>query len=122
MSRLTQEQINSLDIGVSADVRGILRVESALKWVETKTIYEVDYNNLKNLPSEVLLFVAEYCDLLAQSRGVSSESIDGLSQSFDTSKNLETKIYELAYALLGADTIKSTVTVFSGEDRWDYEG
>lgn len=121
MSRLTAEKINSLNLGIaSTDSRGILYTEGALSWVEKHTTYTVDYDNLDQLPAEVLLFVAEYCDLLRHDRNVASESIEGLSQSFVTGVALETQIYELAYAVLGRDAIRSTVTVLSGEERWDY--
>ncbi len=91
---------------------------AAIKWLSKHTTCNVD--SINQLDVDVQLFVLKYSELMANRAGVSSESIGGMSQSFITGHNLDNETYALATAVLGADVIKSTVTVFSGESRWDY--
>ena len=109
-------------IGLADTPENTLHVESAIEWLNAHTIYEIDKDSVKNIKSSVKLFILKFSELMTSHAGVASESISGMSQSFVTGQSLESKIYELAVSLLGSDAIKSTVTVFSGEDRWDYGG
>lgn len=104
-------------IGLSDTPVDNLYAEAALEWVKRNTTLVTDTENLS--PS-VKLFILKYSQLMTNHTGIASESISGLSQSFETGRSLEAQLYELAVSLLGADCIKSTVTVFSGEEKWDY--
>lgn len=90
---------------------------AAIKWLAKHTTCKVDS---EELAPDVQLFILKYSELMTNRAGVTSESIGGMSQSFATGHKLENEIYGLAVAILGLEDIKSTVTVFSGESRWDY--
>lgn len=107
-------------IGLPDTEENKLYAESAVEWLKRNTTVEVD-NIDTSTSSTVKLFILKFSELMAIGTGVSSESISGLSQSYDNGQSLEAKIYALATALLGTDCLKSTVIVHSGEDGWDYE-
>ena len=117
---MTIEQVKSLNLAIQPiDEKNCLRVESAFAWVLDNTTLEFDINNieeLKALPAQVRLFVSDYCDLMSISVGVSSESIEGLSQSFKTeSKNAQ--IWELAENHLNKWLV-SPVRFVAATSRW----
>ena len=107
-------------LGLTETIENKMYAEAAVEWLKKHTVYQ-DFGNPSVLPSSVKLFIYQYPQLVINA-GVASESITGMSQSFVTGQALESQIYQLAIALLGIDSIQSTVTVHSGEDRWDYEG
>lgn len=102
-------------LGLPDTTENVLNAESAVEWLKIHTTIDTT-----NLSSSVKLFILKYSQLMTNYTGVASESISGLSQSFVTGQSLDSQIYELAVALFGADCLKSTVTVISGEDKWDY--
>lgn len=104
-------------IGLADTPENNLNVESALEWLTRSTTLDIDKENLS--PS-VKLFVLKYSQLMTNHTGIASESISGLSQSFETGRSLESQLYDLASSIFGNDCLKSTVTVLSGEDKWDY--
>lgn len=85
---MTKEQVELLKLGIMPiDDRVILIVESALDWVSDNTTLDFDKNqdeDLKNLLPCVRLFILKFFDVQMLSAGVTSESIEGLSQSFDS--------------------------------------
>lgn len=105
-------------IGLPDTPENKIYVGAALKWLAKHTTCEVD--STEELAPDVQLFILKYSQLMANHAGVTSESISGMSQSFVTGQKLDDEIYKLASAILGSDVLKSTVTVFSGESRWDY--
>jgi hypothetical protein len=117
---MTKEQIEILKLGIAPiDDRTILIVESALEWVQHNTTLEFDINNdedLKALPSCVRLFIIKYFDVNMISAGVSSESIEGLSQSFDTTDK-SALIWQFAEELL-YPYLKSRVRFVSAKKKW----
>lgn len=97
-----------------------LIVESAFEWVLANTTLEFDMDNpdeLKALPSCVKLFVMKFCDVMKMPVGVTSESIEGMSQSFDTTQK-SWLIRQYAEELLG-DYLKSTARVIQACNRWN---
>lgn len=102
-------------LGLPNTTENTLYVDSAIAWMKENTTL-----NTEAPTSTMKLFILKYTQLLTNHAGVASESISGLSQSFVTGQDLVNQIYELARAILGAGCLKSTVTVFSGEDRWTY--
>ena len=97
-----------------------LYARSAVEWINKHTTLKVDPECNTDLSAAVQLFILKYTQLLTINSGIASESISGLSQSFTTGQSLESKIYELATAVLGKDCLLSTVTVHAGESKWDY--
>lgn len=120
---MTVEQAKTLNLGIQPiDEKTCLRIESAFNWVLENTTLKFDINNLeelKVLPAQVRLFVSDYNDLMSVGNGVTSESIEGLSQSFKTDSK-GAQIWELAETLLGKWLV-SRVQFVPAVRRWDYE-
>lgn len=117
---MTIQQIELLRLGIAPiDDKAILIIESGLEWVKSHTSLEFDMNNdedLKALPSSVRLFLTKFFDVQMISAGVASESIEGLSQSFDTSNKaamIEQFAEELLYPFL-----KSRVQFVAATAKW----
>lgn len=117
---MTKEQIELLHLGIAPiDDRTILIVESGLDWVKENTTLEFDTKNeadLKALPSCVRLFITKFFDVQMLSVGVASESIEGLSQSFDTS-NKSAMIWQFAEELL-YPYLKSRIRFVAAKRQW----
>lgn len=117
---MTVQQIELLKLGISPiDDRVVLIVESGLEWVKQNTTLEFDMENdedLRALPSSVRLFLTKFFDIQQVSAGVTSESIEGLSLSFDTSDK-SALIWQFAEELL-TPYLKSRVRFVTAEKRW----
>lgn len=117
---MKKEQIELLELGISPiDARVILVIESGLEWVKANTTLNFDVNNdeeLKSLPAGVRLFLVKFFDVNMLSGGVSSESIDGLSQSFDTTDK-SALIWQFAQELL-SPYLKSQISFVAAQRRW----
>ena len=117
---LTSQQVSDLKLGIAPiDDRVILIVESALDWIKENTTLEFDTSSdedLKALPSCVRLFIVKFFDVQMLSVGVASESIEGLSQSFDTGDK-SAMIWQLANELL-APYLKSRVRFVTATKKW----
>lgn len=116
---MTNEHIEALDLGISPiDNRTILIIETGLDWVQSNTTIEFDKNStedLKALPPCVRLFLIKYFDIQTMPVGVSSESISGMSQSFNADKNA--LVWDSATDVLG-DYLKSHVRFVTAKKRW----
>jgi hypothetical protein len=80
-------------------------IECALQWVQNNTMLEFDYtdeNVISNLPANVRLFVLKYVEVMDASASVTSESIEGLSQSFAESDK-SALLWDIARSLFGDD-------------------
>jgi hypothetical protein len=117
---MTEQQVKNLNLGIAPiDQRVILIIESGLEWVLHNTILKFDINNdedIKALPSSVRLFLVKFFDVQMLGTGVSSESIEGLSQSFDTSDK-NAMIWQFAEELLGA-YLKSPIRFVAAKRQW----
>ncbi len=117
---MTREQVENLKLGIAPiDERVILIVESGLEWLLRNTTLEFDIENdeeLQALPSSVRLFLTKFFDVQMLGTGVSSESIEGMSQSFDTSDK-NAMIWQFAEELLDGYLI-SRVRFVAAEKRW----
>lgn len=118
---MTQQQIELLHLGIAPiDDRVTLIVESGLEWVKRNTTLEFDIDNdedLKALPSSVRLFLVKFVDIQMLSTGVSSESIEGLSQSFDTTDKNEL-LWKFAEELIGVENLKSRIRFVTAQRKW----
>lgn len=113
---LTVEQVDNLNVGANQnDPQELLMIEAALEWVEDKTSYKVDYDNLTETPANIRLFVIKYMELMSGMAGVQSESIEGLSQS--KSGQVGEVLKEYAEQLLGA-WLNSSVGFIPAVSRW----
>ena len=117
---MTTQQIELLKLGITPiDDRLVLTIESGLEWVKTNTTLEFDMNNdedLKNLPSCVKFFLIKFVEINRKNAGVSSQSIEGLSQSFKGDKTGDL-IWDSAESLLG-DLLKSRIKFVIAQKRW----
>lgn len=117
---MTKEQVESLKLGISPiDDRTILMIESGLEWVIANTTLDFDMNNdedLGALPSCVRLFISKFFDIQMLNAGVSSESIEGLSQSFDNGDK-SALLWQFANELLSQYLI-GNVRFVSAQNRW----
>lgn len=117
---MTVEQIEKLRLGISpVDDRVVLIVESGLDWVKANTTLTFDKNkdeDLEALPSAVRLFLIKFFDINMLSAGVTSESIEGLSQSFDASDK-SALLWQFAWELL-EPYMKSRATFITPRRRW----
>ena len=117
---MTVEELQTLGIPLTQYREiDLLYVESALDWLKANTTLEFDKNELetvKNLPSGAKLFIVKFREMMDLPVGVTSESVNGLSQSFsDTLK--KDALYELASELLG-DYVKSSLSFVSAQPKW----
>lgn len=113
---LTKQQIESLHLGISPiDERTILIVESGIDWLKVNTT--IDTDDIEALPACARLFLVKFFDCNMLTAGVVSESIEGLSQSFD-STDKSALIWQFAEELL-YPYLKSRVRFVQATRRWD---
>lgn len=101
------------------DSMGALRATAALEWMQENTTLKISLEapaTVAALPACAKIFVCKYSEILAAKSGVTSQSIEGLSQSFDTTDKA-TLIWQLANTLLGG-YLKSQVSVCPAKRRW----
>lgn len=114
---MTQSEVESLKLGIAPiDDRVILIVESGVDWLKENTTINCD--DLTNLPACARLFLTKFFDLQLLNTGVSSESIEGLSQSFDNTDK-SALLWQFAEELLYPYLI-SRVRFVEAQSRWDY--
>ena len=117
---MTETQVKNLKLGIEPiDARTILLVESAFNWMNDNTTLVIDYNDddtLATLTPNMKLFVIKYIDIMNLSAGVTSESIEGLSQSYDTSSK-SNLLWQYANELLG-NYMKSQMSFTCSKSRW----
>lgn len=97
----------------------LLHVDSCLEWLlkNTKLKFDADdLDELRALPASVKLFICRYNELYSRQLGITSESIGGMSQGFDTT-DVHTQLWQLASELL-RDYIGSTLKVTPAKRKW----
>lgn len=102
------------------DAMSVLRAEAALDWMIAHTTLSIDKADVKTvaaLPASAKLFVVKFSETMRLKAGVTSQSIEGLSQSFDATENANSLIWSLANSLL-SDYLKSQVRAFPAKRRW----
>lgn len=116
---LTPEVIMQLDLPLeSVGSKECLYINTAFDWLLSNTTLNFDKNNIesvKALPSSAKAFLFSFVEIMSQSSIVTSESIAGMSQSFNT-RDKGSLLRELAVTLLG-DYYKS-VKFAPCTDRW----
>lgn len=90
--------------------------EAALEWISSNTTFDV---SIEPLPAGVELFIEKYGQVMGIRAGVTSESISGLSQSFDTG-SISALLKQYARELIGSEYVVSDVEVFPALDSWTY--
>ena len=115
---MTVETLTQLQIPIMpADDVACMYAECALGWINNNTSLKYDLNNLpESLPSNVRLFILKYNEAMSISAGVSSESIEGLSQSFSTGDKAAL-LWDIAASLLDKWLV-SPVRFVAATNRW----
>lgn len=120
---MTAEEIK--EIGIPCDdtsERTLLMVECAVEWLSQHTTLRVNINDtdsLKSLPACAKAFILKYTETSDRSAGISSESLGGMSQAFDTSSSNQDIIWELAEELL-SPYLKSRNGFVPAKRKWNY--
>ncbi len=118
---MTAENIK--EIGIPCDdisERTCLMVECAIEWLVAHTTLQIDVNDietLKKLPACAKLFILKYTEISDRDTGVTSESLGGMSQSFDVSNSNQDLIWELAEELL-SNYLKSRGAFIPAKRKW----
>lgn len=117
---MTVEDVKKLKLPIKNINESIcLQIESALEWVNANTKLDFDISNIESieaLPSSVRLFILKYLEVMSLSAGITSESIEGLSQSFDT-KDKSSLLKQYAKIFL-KPYLKSEVKFIVCPERW----
>lgn len=96
----------------------VLSVNAAFDWMQENTALAIDLDDietLKALPPAAKLFVLKFADIMTLRTGVTSQTIETMSQSFESSKS--DLIWQYAYELL-AGYLKSQVKVVTAKRKW----
>ena len=112
---ITQSQFAEQGITVSNDLNG----NAALEWLLQNTSLEIDLNDIetvKNLPFSAKVFISKFDEITSSSSVVASESIEGLSQSFNNTDRGEL-LWQIAEQLLSA-YLKGRIRFISAKPRW----
>lgn len=104
---MTTDELKQIGLPIEIDNSNALYVMSALEWLETNTTLEFDATKLedvKKLPSSAKVFVLKFVELTTTASNVTSESMAGMSQSFNL--DVKTTLWNYARELL-SDVLKS---------------
>lgn len=111
---MTKQELTSLNLGLNLDTKTEIMLNAGIEWLQENTT--IDTANTEKFPSGAKLFLIKFCDIQKMQTGVASESIEGLSLSFDTS-NKSDLIWQLAEELLGK-YLKGRVRFVAASSRW----
>lgn len=111
---MTKEQIASLKLGITVDTKTELMLNAALEWIAEYTT--IDTTDIENLPAGAKLFMTKFCEINGIQGGVASESIEGLSLSFNTGDKASL-LMDIAETLMGK-YLKGQVRFVQATKRW----
>lgn len=112
---ITLDDFKANGITVSDPIIG----NAALEYIAENTTLTVDLDNaatLKALPFSAKLFISRYDEIVSASSVVASESIEGLSQSFNTGDK-STMLSDLLDTLLSG-YLKGKIKFMPATKRW----
>ena len=117
---MTLEELKALNLPIKATETTCLYVDAAIDWVNENTTLEIDKNNLQSnvekLPAGAKLFICRYYEVMSSDNAVASESIGGMSQTFN-SNSKTSLLYELARELIGK-YLKGQVQSVPNVSKW----
>lgn len=109
--------IEKLNIGIQPITENvIIIISSAIDWIKDNTKFVFDYENAENIPASIKLFILKFYEIMSLPTGISSESIEGLSQSFD-SANKADLIWQCAREMLKKWLLNDNCFI-SASKRW----
>lgn len=112
---ITLEKFKEYGINIGDALIG----NAALEFIAENTTLKVDLNDAKTveaLPFTAKVFITKYSEVVAASSAVASESIEGLSLSFNTGDK-SNLIWDLANTLLGKYLV-GRVTFVAATSKW----
>lgn len=113
---MTGEELKNLGIDIDTeDNTVVIMANTALEWIAENTT--INTEDIENIPYRAKLFISKYCELNSLPSGVTSESIEGLSQSF-TSGALANSIWDLANGIFSTSDLKSRVRFVTAQKRF----
>lgn len=113
---MTKEQASNLGLGFTTiDDRTILTIESAIEWINRNTSLNISQNDLDNLSAGVKSFIIKYDEIMNLPVGITSESLGGMSQSFESNKS--DLLLQYASDYLG-DVLMSQMSFVCAKQRW----
>lgn len=113
---ITKEQFDGCEISVKNSIIG----NAALEWLKKNTTIEInmdDVETVKAMPFSAKLFVSKFSEIMGASSTVSSQSIEGLSQSFNQA-NKGDLIWQIADELL-SDYLAGRVRFVAATRKWN---
>lgn len=117
---MEKNQVEKLNLGIEPiDAQTLILVESALQWINANTNLAIDYKKseaLDSVKANVKLFIIKYFELMNMNAGISSESLGGMSQSFNTNNKTDL-LWQYAYELFG-DSMISQMSFVPAKSRW----
>lgn len=112
---ITREQFKNIGITVTGELIG----NAALEWISENTTLTVDLDDIATveaLPFSAKLFIEKYNEIISASSVVASESIEGLSQSFNTGDK-SALLWQAAEQLLSG-YLKGRIKFVAAQPRW----
>lgn len=118
---MTLEELQALKLPIEANSTTLFYVEAAVDWLIANTTLPLDKNNLQEsiekLPAGAKIFISHYCDIMSVNGTVASESIAGMSQTFNTNTSKAGQLYQLASELLSG-YLKGQVRSVPNTSKW----
>ena len=118
---LTLDDYREMGILIAGDENvAPLLAEAALDWMiehTTLALDKADTDTIKALPACAKLFVVKFSETMRRASGMISQSIEGMSMTFDASGDVNDSIMALARTLLSG-YLKSQVRFFPAQRRW----
>ena len=118
---LTEENLITMGFTAnSVSVDDVLYFFSAIDWLRDNTDFsfgeDVSVEDISNLPHSAKLFIIKFISMLKSGAlsgsNVTSESIGGMSKSYDSSINASANLWQIAKELLGKHLIKGKAKSF----------
>lgn len=106
---MTTEQFKSIGLDIDE-----LMGNAAIEWLQDNTT--IDTSDITMLSASAKLFIRKFAEINGLNSGVSSESIEGMSQSYNQTKK-EDMIWDLANSLLSGN-LKSRVRFVTAQRKW----
>lgn len=115
---ITAEVIANAGISIdSDDLTALNIVDAALDYIAENSTIKVDKSDLSSLPAAAKIFIVKFSEIINRT-GISSESMSGMSQSFE-SGSTDSLLLDLFNTLLGKYA-KSQMHIVQCTRRWDY--
>ena len=114
---MTANDFINAGIAIDDTPTAVLQAETALDWIARNTTLTIDKTDIVSLPAGAKLFVLKFGEVMSANLMVTSESMAGMSQSFNTEAR-NNLIYNLALDCIG-EYLKPTVTFRPAKSRWN---